>query len=34
MTQEVPLIPKKIRDKDLRGNRVDVFLMEEELARL
>ena len=33
-TQAVPLIPKKIRDTSLRGNQVDVFLMEEGLAKV
>ncbi|KAM5541867.1 terpene synthase [Ganoderma adspersum] len=33
-TQAVPLMPKKIRDTSLRGNQVDVFLMEEGLAKV
>ncbi|KAI1789480.1 terpenoid synthase [Ganoderma leucocontextum] len=33
-TQMVPLIPKDIRDKSLRGNQIDILLMEEELAKL
>ncbi|KAI1789483.1 terpenoid synthase [Ganoderma leucocontextum] len=33
-TQVIPLIPKKIRDPNLHGNQVDVFLIEEELAKM
>nr|VWP01242.1 N/A [Ganoderma boninense] len=33
-TQMVPLIPKRMQDKSARGNKVDVLLMEEELAKL
>ena len=33
-TQAVPLMPRKIRDASLRGDRVDVFLMEEGLAKV
>ena len=33
-TQAVPLIPKRVRDAGLRGDKVDVFLMEDGLAKL
>lgn len=33
-THEVPLIPKRVRDANLRGDQVDVFLMEDGLAKL
>ena len=33
-TQAVPLVPKNMRDEKLRGNQVDVFLMEEGLAKV